>query len=369
MPQYTAIGYDKTTLKGSTMNFADNLIFLRQSHGITQETLAEQLGVSRQTISKWEAGANYPEMDKLLQICDLYHTNLDDLMRGGVQIANKNDTQRYDKHMNRFCAAIIAGVSLVLLGTGVLCALEALGFPENIATMIFLTFVLVAVIIFITSGLNHQEFKRQNPRIEPHYETETLNRFGRRFSILIATGVGLILFDVLILCGIVPESGNQITLGGAAYPDSLLMVFFLPLIALAVGILIYAGMQKSKYDLSELTYLVHSKTASGSGISRKHLTPEQLRTERIIGALCGAIMIIATIVFFALGFSGGHTLDGNSMRDWRDTGFSSSWIAFVIGGLICGVVVLIGNAFTQSKEEMVAQAQQEDAWIQFAPEE
>ena len=52
------------------MSFADNLVYLRQHYGVTQEGLAEQLGVSRQTVSKWEAGTNYPEMDKLLALCD-----------------------------------------------------------------------------------------------------------------------------------------------------------------------------------------------------------------------------------------------------------------------------------------------------------
>ena len=84
------------------MSFADNLVYLRQHYGITQEGLAEQLSVSRQTVSKWEAGTNYPEMDKLLQLCDLFHTSLDDLMRGSVHVVKENDTERYDEHMNRF---------------------------------------------------------------------------------------------------------------------------------------------------------------------------------------------------------------------------------------------------------------------------
>ena len=54
------------------MSFADNLVYLRQHYGITQEGLAEQLSVSRQTVSKWKAGTNYPEMDKLLQLCDRF---------------------------------------------------------------------------------------------------------------------------------------------------------------------------------------------------------------------------------------------------------------------------------------------------------
>ena len=86
------------------MSFAENLVYLRQHYGVTQEGLAEQLGVSRQTVSKWEAGTNYPEMDKLLTLCDLFHVSMDDLMRGAVSIAREGDTERYDRHMNRYDA-------------------------------------------------------------------------------------------------------------------------------------------------------------------------------------------------------------------------------------------------------------------------
>lgn len=41
------------------MSFAENLVYLRQHYGVTQEGLAEQLGVSRQTVSKWEAGVSH----------------------------------------------------------------------------------------------------------------------------------------------------------------------------------------------------------------------------------------------------------------------------------------------------------------------
>ena len=52
------------------MSFGKNLQYLRQlSKDMTQEALAEKLGVSRQTISKWEVDAANPEMDKALEIC------------------------------------------------------------------------------------------------------------------------------------------------------------------------------------------------------------------------------------------------------------------------------------------------------------
>ena len=49
------------------MSLAENLQFLRKQKNITQEQLAEQLEVSRQSVSKWESAQSYPEMEKLLQ--------------------------------------------------------------------------------------------------------------------------------------------------------------------------------------------------------------------------------------------------------------------------------------------------------------
>ncbi len=66
------------------MSFADNLQYLRKKNKITQEELAEELGVSRQSVSKWETGEAYPEMDKLIIICDKFGVTLDGLMRGNV---------------------------------------------------------------------------------------------------------------------------------------------------------------------------------------------------------------------------------------------------------------------------------------------
>lgn len=66
------------------MSFRANLQYLRAQRNMTQEQLAMLLGVSRQAISKWESEKAYPEMDKLLMICDLFGCTLDDLVLGGV---------------------------------------------------------------------------------------------------------------------------------------------------------------------------------------------------------------------------------------------------------------------------------------------
>ena len=62
------------------MNFAENLQILRKKHGLTQEGLAEIIGVSRQAVSKWEQGEGYPEAEKLLILADKFGVSIDGLM-------------------------------------------------------------------------------------------------------------------------------------------------------------------------------------------------------------------------------------------------------------------------------------------------
>ena len=64
------------------MSFGRNLQYFRKLGGnMTQEALAEKLGVSRQTVSKWEMDAANPEMDKALEICKIFTCSLDNLFR------------------------------------------------------------------------------------------------------------------------------------------------------------------------------------------------------------------------------------------------------------------------------------------------
>lgn len=61
------------------MSFGKRLQILRRSKGITQEAFAQQLNVSRQAVSKWESSKGYPEMEKILYICNHYGVTMDEL--------------------------------------------------------------------------------------------------------------------------------------------------------------------------------------------------------------------------------------------------------------------------------------------------
>lgn len=62
------------------MKFGDNLKQMRKHKKISQEELAEKLGVSRQSISKWETGENFPSMQNIMCLCDIFKCKMNDLV-------------------------------------------------------------------------------------------------------------------------------------------------------------------------------------------------------------------------------------------------------------------------------------------------
>ena len=65
--------------------FSENLKKIRKEHNLSQEQLADELGVSRQAISKWESAVAYPEMDKIIALCDKFNLNIDDLLHKDIK--------------------------------------------------------------------------------------------------------------------------------------------------------------------------------------------------------------------------------------------------------------------------------------------
>ena len=55
---------------------------LRKEKGLTQEQLAELMGVARRTVSRWETGSNMPDMDILIDLSDLYSVDLREILSG-----------------------------------------------------------------------------------------------------------------------------------------------------------------------------------------------------------------------------------------------------------------------------------------------
>ena len=66
------------------MSFGDRLQAVRRGAGMTQEAFAQQLKVSRQAVSKWESSRGYPEIEKIIYICNHYGVSMDELFQDEV---------------------------------------------------------------------------------------------------------------------------------------------------------------------------------------------------------------------------------------------------------------------------------------------
>lgn len=72
------------------MKFSDKLAKQRKDNNLSQEQLADRLGVSRQAVSKWESGSSYPDMDKMIKMCKILNCTLEDLLDDGTISKDKN---------------------------------------------------------------------------------------------------------------------------------------------------------------------------------------------------------------------------------------------------------------------------------------
>lgn len=94
------------------MNLAENLKKIRKENNLSQEQLAEKLSISRQSVSKWESGQAYPEMDKVLQLCKLFNVSVDDLLNQDV--SELNNSKAVKTNINKFIEDFLNYITKVI---------------------------------------------------------------------------------------------------------------------------------------------------------------------------------------------------------------------------------------------------------------
>ena len=290
------------------MAFSDNLQFLRSRQGQTQEQLAEVLEVSRQSVSKWESAQSYPEMDTILRICELYHVDLDTLMRGSVEDSLVEDTAQYDSFMNRFSRRMAFAIGGIIAGLGLCGLLDAKGISEYLIYATLLLIIAVCVVVIVASSLQNENFRKAHPVLTDFYTEEQKQAFRQKFVWFISGGVGAILFDVALLL-----------LFFARFPEeepfeSYAMSIFLFIVAGAVTAFVYAGIQAEKYNIA--------------GYNRdNNPTPEVKKRIGLINTICGALMTATTALYVGLGLA---------LDLWK-----TAWWVFAVAGILCSVVHIV----------------------------
>lgn len=145
------------------MAFGERLQELRKRSGLTQEEFAFELQVSRQAVSKWESCRGYPEMEKILYICNRFGVSMDELFREEVPTAREAPQAKSEEPLktkplasqlsafyanlspyHKLVAFILLGVIALLGPAYVFCMRSLQGGADEIMTVIWI----VAVIVF-----------------------------------------------------------------------------------------------------------------------------------------------------------------------------------------------------------------------------
>ena len=133
------------------MKFGDNLRNLRKSKKISQEALAEKVKVSRQSVSKWETGEAYPEMNNILELCKIFHCTLNDLVND-----NMIDLDSLDENVKMSVVKFKKEKQKQMKGISNILSL--IGKISGIVLRVALGFIIIAM-IFTPIAINSVEVK------------------------------------------------------------------------------------------------------------------------------------------------------------------------------------------------------------------
>ena len=126
--------------------FSENLKKIRKDNNLSQEQLADELGVSRQAISKWESAVAYPEMDKIITLCDKFNLNIDDLLHKDIREVkgeeeSKKKTNKYIEDLLNFITDTINMFSNMSFKSKCKCLFEQV----IIAMVLFVILLLIGI--------------------------------------------------------------------------------------------------------------------------------------------------------------------------------------------------------------------------------
>ena len=133
------------------MTLGERIAYYRGKLGLSQGELAEQLGVSRQAVSKWETDAGLPDLERLITLSRLYRITLDELVKGESPEETAEAPEEIPVDAVIAKPAAPSGqktIGYILLGVGLLCA--ALALVLNLALLIPAVYFLICAVLCLT---------------------------------------------------------------------------------------------------------------------------------------------------------------------------------------------------------------------------
>lgn len=129
----------------------------RESLGLSQEELARQIFVSRQTVSNWETGKTYPDVQSLLLLSNLFDVSVDSLVKGDME-AMQEKMDNYELERFKMTASMGLSIALIAIGGLMLAILRTQGqeFPSPMVVISLLLLVAGASTSFVAERIKRR---------------------------------------------------------------------------------------------------------------------------------------------------------------------------------------------------------------------
>lgn len=321
------------------MILSEKLIQLRKKNGWSQEELAEKLGVSRQSVSKWEGALSVPELDKILQLSGIFGVSTDYLLKD--ELENEQATEGRSEpeegsarrvtmeEANEFLAvkALTAGrialaaflcvlspVCLLLLPTAAQFGMLPLSETAAgaVGMVILLLLVTPAVAIFIFCGMKTRQFEYlESEEIELEYGVdgmvkERMKQFRDTYTLYNIIGVCICILAVIPL------------FVGAFFSDFLAVVgLTLTLLLAGVGVVLFISAGVRWESMVKL-------------LQEGDYTRDAKKNKRRFGAVSSVYWMVAVAIYLGYSFVTG--------------GWQSSWVVWPVAGVLYAALMTVLNA-------------------------
>ncbi len=327
------------------MIFSDKLVQLRKKAGWSQEELAEQMNVTRQSVSKWEGAQSVPDLEKMLRLSELFGVSTDYLLKdeiedAGCSIPSDKVTMLRRVSMeeaNAFLSVkaitskliafatflcILSPICLIILGA--VSEAPEYGLADHVAggigMIVLLLLVTIAVSIFISSGRKTAPYAYLEKEV---FETEygVSGMVAERKAQYNGTYTrSTIIGTALCIMALIP------LFGGAVFNDEnellIIVMFSASLVIAGIGVFFFisSGIIWESYDklLQEGDY-----------------SKEKKKTQPITTVISATYWLITTAIYL------GYSLSTN---DW-----GYSWIIWVVAGIIFPAIAMITNLLAKRK--------------------
>ena len=331
------------------MILADKIMTLRKKAGWSQEELAAQLNVSRQSVSKWESVQSIPDMDKVVQMSRLFGVTTDFLLKDEMEIEEHTQSEPVDEPplrrvtmeeasaylaLRREAAprialatflCIISPVALLMLAA--MSEVSRFGISENAASgiglCVLLVLVAIGVALFLTCSARVRDFAfLEEEPFETEYGVsgmvkERMQDFAGTYSRLNIVGTVLcILSAVPLFVSMCIETADVVYVAAVCL---LLIIAGIGCVAFTYGGTIHASMERL---LEEGDYTRQQKSRRG-----------------VKGAISTIYWLLVTAIFMWYTFGP----SGNGQARY-------SWFIWAIAGVLYAAVMLVVSLIQRSRE-------------------